>query len=78
MLFLLEYDRSAGHLVRLEPFSATARTRAEDARLDLELALNRQGIDREVVVLEAESEDALRRTHLRSFESLAGIVDTMP
>ncbi len=76
MLFLIEYDRSTGRLVRLEPFAAAARTRAEDERLDLELALDRQGIEREVVVLEAEDEQALRRTHRRYFEDLVGIASS--
>ena len=43
---------------------------AEGARLEMELDLNRRSIDREVVILEAASEDAVRRTHRRYFENL--------
>jgi hypothetical protein len=50
--------------------------KAEDLRLDLELDLNRRGIDHEVVLLEAASEAALRRTHRRYFETPSQIVES--
>jgi hypothetical protein len=40
----------------------------------MELDLNRRGVEREVVLLEAENEEALRRTHRRYFEDLAQLV----
>ncbi len=40
----------------------------------MELDLNRRGIDHEVVLLEAASEDVLRRTHRRYFEDASQIV----
>ena len=40
-------------------------------RLDLEIELLRRGQVREVVLLEAASEEALRKTHRRYFEDLA-------
>jgi hypothetical protein len=40
----------------------------------MELDLNSQGVEREVVLLEAETEEALRRTHRRYFENLAELV----
>lgn len=73
MLYLVEYDRIAGQLVKLTEFPVDQRPQAEDARLELELALNRKGIQREVVLLEAENEDALRRTHRRYFEDVADL-----
>jgi hypothetical protein len=38
------------------------------------LELNRKGIDHEVVLLDAASEDALRMTHRRYFEDLRQIL----
>lgn len=73
MLFLIEYDRQRGRLVSFGHFDDSQRQIAEDARLELELALNRSGIDHEVVLLEASTEAALRESHRRYFEDLAGI-----
>lgn len=70
MLFLMEYDRRQGKLVSFTTFSEESRQQANDARLELELSLYRKGIEREVVLLEAASEEALLRTHGRYFESL--------
>ena len=69
MIFLIEYDRPRGKLVTFDAFRDSERHSAEKARLDLDLDLNRRGINHEVVLLEAASEDALRRTHRRYFES---------
>jgi hypothetical protein len=71
MLFLIEYDRSRGSIVQVREFDDNSRGIAEDARLDLELDLNRQGVEHEIVLLDAPSEEALRRTHGRYFESVA-------
>jgi hypothetical protein len=71
MVFLIEYNRGEGRLVRMDSFSGSDRRRAEEARLNLELELNRKGIENEVVLLEAASEEAVRRTHRRYFETLA-------
>lgn len=70
MLFLIEYARSEGRIVSLKEFNHDDATVAAKFRLQLELDLNRRGIEREVVLLEAENEDALRRTHRRYFETL--------
>jgi hypothetical protein len=74
MLFLIEYDRSRGSIVQLREFGDNSREIAEDARLELELRLNRQSIEHEVVLLDAPSEAALRRTHGRYFESVAELL----
>jgi len=76
MIFLVEYDRAEGRLVRIETFSDSDREIAQDARLNLELALNSKGIENEVVSLEAASEEAVRRTHRRYFETLAELTAT--
>jgi hypothetical protein len=70
MLFLLEYDRDSGKMVTFRSFDDSEREVAENARLELELELNRHGVEREVVILEAASEGAVRRTHRRYFENL--------
>lgn len=76
MLYLIEYDRDESHLVRMQTFPDTARTQAENARLELEIALNQRGVHHEVVILEAASEDALKRTHRRYFDDLVGIAQS--
>ena len=67
MVFLIQYARSEGHVVGIREFRDDERLAAEDARLDLEVRLSREGIDHEVVLLDASSEDTLRRTHSRYF-----------
>lgn len=74
MLFLIEYARDEGRIVCFQPFAHTDSSTAEHARLELELSLNRRGIEHEVVLLEAQNEDALRRTHRRYFETLTELV----
>ncbi len=71
MLFLIQYDRSSGTIVRLRDFDDSQQQEAESARLELELALNRQGIQHEVVLLDAPTKEALLRTHSRYFENVA-------
>jgi hypothetical protein len=73
MIFLIEYDRPSGTITGMRKFDNSSRRVAEDARLELELRLNRAGVQHEVVLLEAPSEEALRHTHSRYFESLAEI-----
>ena len=75
MIFLIEYDRRHGQLANLTVFPDEHREAAENARLELELELNRTGVLREVVLLEAPSERALRLTHRRSFEQLSDLIE---
>ena len=70
MIFLIEYSRSEGGIITLREFDDSQRQEAGDARLEIELKLNRQGIDHEVVLLEAANEEALHRTHQRYFADL--------
>ena len=76
MLFLIEYDRTRGQIVSFKKFNDSERQSAADSRLEMELELNRLGIEREVVILEAETEEALRRTHRRYFENLSELVNS--
>jgi len=74
MIFLIEYDRRKGRIQSFKTFEDRDRHKAEDARLELELSLNRKGVDHEVVLLEALSEEAVRRTHRRYFEDITELV----
>jgi len=74
MIFLIEYDRQRGQIVTFRSFADSEREVSENARLEMELGLNRRGIEHEVVLLEANSEQALRRTHRRYFEDLSELV----
>ncbi len=74
MIFLIEYNRSEGRIVTFRDFDDSQRREAEDSRLDIELELNRKGVDHEVVLLEAASEEAVRRTHQRYFADLTEIL----
>ncbi len=76
MIFLIEYDRSQGRIITFRAFDDSARQEAEDSRLQLELELNRSGTEREVILLEAATEHALRRTHRRYFEDLNELVNS--
>jgi hypothetical protein len=71
MIFLIEYDRQRGRIVKIKSFADSERKKAEESRLGLELDLNLKNIDNEVVLLEAANENALRRTHRRYFEDLS-------
>jgi hypothetical protein len=70
MLFLIQYDRRAGRIVSLRSFTDDQRLMVGKARLDLEIELQRRSQNHEVVLLEAASEEALRKTHGRYFEDV--------
>jgi hypothetical protein len=74
VIFLIEYDRPQGRVVRLVVFDDSEREKAENVRLDLELDLSHRGVTHEIVLLEALSEEALRRTHRRYFEDVRQIL----
>lgn len=76
MIFLIEYNRSEGRIVTLQDFKEEERLEAENARLEMELELNRRKcVGHEVVLLEAASREALHRTHVRYFKSLREILE---
>lgn len=74
MIFLIEYDRPQGLIIRKKYFNDSDKDAAQAARLIWELERHSQGKDREIVILEAESEAAVHRTHRRYFEKLAQLV----
>lgn len=75
MIFLIEYDRAMGTLIQLQPFAFSEAVRATEARVALELDRMKANLDREIVILEAESEEQLRRTHRRYFEQIQTLAD---
>ncbi|MFY9620876.1 MAG: hypothetical protein WAM70_11520 [Pyrinomonadaceae bacterium] len=75
MIFLIEYDRKKGKLISFQTFEDCERDEAQETRLDLELRLFRRGVEREVVILEAESEELIRRTHARYFYTLRELIE---
>lgn len=68
MIFVIEYNRKAGRIKGLHRFSAQRHDEAIAKRLELELA-DPTNLDLEVVVLEAEGEEELKKTHRRYFAS---------
>ena len=76
MIFLIEYDRSRGELSSIDVFDDADRGTAEDQRLERELSLHRKGVKREIVILQAASEDALKKTHGRYFADLATLAES--
>ena len=77
MVFLIEYDRQKGQLITFQAFEDSERKRAQDTLLELELNLHARGIEREVVLLEAASEAAIRVTHARYFEDLEQLTSNL-
>lgn len=75
MMFLMEYNRPTGKLVTFRRFDDAAEARR--AQFALELDLHRNGITHEVVLLEAEDEAAIRRTHRRYFEDLPTLLNAI-
>lgn len=76
-MFLIEYSREEGQVKTFRTFASELRTQANEQRLQLEIDLNRQGLDREVVILEAPDEATLHRTHGRYFKkSIADLVES--
>ena len=75
MYYLVEYNRAAGHLRSLRPF--VDHRLAQDERLAAEIRHLREGVDIEVVVLDAPDEAALRRSHGRYFMSVKQLIARM-
>jgi hypothetical protein len=78
MIFLIQYNRELGRIIKIESFTDSDRKHAQEQRLNLELSLTEDGVDDEVVILQASSEEALRRTHRRYFEDLDELLARTP
>jgi hypothetical protein len=77
VIFLIEYDRGSARRVGLQVFDDGERDAADALRASRELDILRSGLDHEVVVLEASSEAALRKTHSRYFDSIDQMVERL-
>jgi len=75
MIFLIEYDRSRGEIASIDSFADADRRRAENERLLREVRLHRKGVQHEIVLLQAASEEALKETHRRYFADIATLAD---
>jgi len=75
MIFLVEYDRVRGELTSMRVFDDSERDAAENERLTTELKLHRTGLTREVVLLQAASEEALQETHGRYFGDIVALAE---
>ena len=74
--FLIVYDTAAGEILELKRFGVLQRALALSKRFAREFA-ERDRRNIEVVLLSAESEDELRRTHSRYFESSAELAESI-
>ncbi|RYZ91559.1 MAG: hypothetical protein EOP06_06775 [Proteobacteria bacterium] len=73
MIFLIQYDRSAAKLISMTAYEDGQREDASGAKLELEISLLGSSAVNEVVLLEAPTEEHLRKTHRRYFETLNGL-----
>ena len=78
MIYLVHYDRKKATLVDFLTYADEQRQEAERARLDRELAQLRQPGEFEIILLEADSEQAVRHTHRRYFETLEELLRPLP
>lgn len=76
MIFLISYDRHLGVLKALRAFRDDERTEAESLRLSLELTDAVADENLEVVLLEAQSEEDLHKTHRRYFATASELAKT--
>lgn len=76
MIFLIEYDRSKGAIIDLRSFQDSESDAVSRERLALEILLLKDGILREVVVLQASSVDDLKLTHNRYFRNIGELAET--
>ena len=79
MIFLIEFDRKHAQLVSMKRFPNSARLDAQDARANMEFDAGLHSTGNEIVLLEADSEDTVRKTHRRYFEKIMSrsVLDNM-
>ena len=79
MIFLIEFDRKHAKLVSMKRFPNSARLDAQDARANMEFDAGLHSTGNEIVLLEADSEDTVRKTHRRYFEKIISrsVLDNM-
>jgi len=72
MIFLMEYDSGRNQILSLQRFGDDERELASQTRLRRELESMPHPVGWEIVLLEASSEEELRRTHGRYFGEHVG------
>lgn len=78
MLFFIEYQTGPdGGLVSMQRYPDEQLKQAKADRLAREIECRRQGIERELVILQSESEENIRRTHGRYFYSVEELVQRL-
>ena len=75
MIFLIDYDRRFGQIRLFQRFADNERERAERLRLELELQ-SKDIAETEVVLLEADDEETVRKTHARYFNTAVELLRT--
>ena len=73
--FLLVFDRANSHLLSETHFDDHRKALEERFRAE---RMHRDNPDIEVVVLSAESKEALRLTHARYFQTVSSLASTTP
>ena len=76
MIYLIEYDRTTGSIIKLQSYDDGESDLASKDRLALEISLMNSCVIREVVLLQANSIDALRITHNRYFKNVGELAET--
>jgi hypothetical protein len=69
MIFLVIYDRRGGQLIDFKTYEDDQVVRANADRLHSEIENATNG-DIEIVILRSDSEEQVRRTHARYFQTL--------
>ncbi len=67
MIFIIEYDPPANNLLSLQKFPDAELREARDILHQMELNVFRNKLRHEVVMLEAEDEATIRRSHAHYF-----------
>lgn len=75
--FVLVYDRAGRRVTELREFSETDVEHARAFRLESQRQAIRENLDEEIVLFQATSEEALRRTHGSYFLSERELIDRM-
>ena len=78
MIYLIQYNRQTGMPARVTEYPVERRREAEKARLEIELGQLNAAIEHEIVLLEAPSQNELRKTHRRYFEELKQLLAPAP
>lgn len=75
--FVMTYNRRSGDALIRHIYSDAERSVAMRERFELEASEGADDVDLEVVVLGAESEEVLRKTHARYFASAKTLADEL-